>query len=432
MGSTDWRTFVKRLPERMWFRLVSFSGGALLLVVVAWAAGPILPSALAVEFGQDAAMRILQILAASMLGVTTFSLTAMITAYAAAAGGTTPRATQLLIADRTSQNTLSTFLGTFVFAIAGIVALSTNTFTEEGRSVLFLGTLAVIALVVTTLLRWINHLTGFGRVPDVIDRVERAATDAIRVYAHEPHLGGVAPTAVPDGARTVLADQVGYVTGVHMARLQRVADAAGVTVHVDTIPGAFVGKGTPLARVVGPVTSADAEDDDSTEASPDDAWAKVRGAFRVEKHRTYEQDPQLGLIALAEIGSRALSPAVHDPGTAVDVLGAVERVVTELLDCEAVDEPRFPRVHVPAVALEDLLDGAFRPLARDGAGVVEVGLRVQKVLGNLVRVASEEGEREVFRAASARAAERAGRGLDDAGDVALVKDAADKVRGTTI
>lgn len=425
MGALDWRTFVKRLPERMWFRLVVFAVGALALVGVASAAGALLPSTLSVDFGQDAALRILQILATSMLAVTTFSLTAMISAYAAAAQGTTPRATQLLIADRTSQNALSTFLGSFVFAIVGIVALSANSFNDQGRSVLFLGTLAVIALVVATLLRWIHHLTGFGRVPDVIDRVERAATKAIHAYARDPHLGGVAPVAVPDDARTVLSEWVGYVTGVDIARLQRMADAAGVTVHIDAMPGAFVGKGTVLARVVGPVTSSVDGDGASTEVSPDDAWAGMRGAFRVERHRTYEQDPRLGLIALAEIGSRALSPAVNDPGTAIEVLGTVGRVVTELLTFEADDgEPRFPRVHVHVVALGDLVEDAFRPLARDGAALVEVGLRVQKVLGDLVQVASQEGERDVFRSASGRALQRAVRGLDDAGDVALVEAAA--------
>ena len=418
MAAIDWRTFMKRLPQRMWFRLVLFAVAALAFVGVALAVGQLLPSALSVNFGQDAAFRILQILATSMLAVTTFSLTAMISAYAAAAQGTTPRATQLLIADRTSQNALSTFLGTFVFSIVGIVALSTGSFNEGGRSVLFLGTLGVIALVVATLLRWIHHLSSFGRVPDVIDRVESAATKAIHAYARDPHLGGVAPVAVPDGTLTALSEEVGYVTGVDIGRIQRVADAAGVTVHLDAMPGALLGHGTALARVVGPLN--------------DDVAAGIRGAFLVEKHRTYEQDPRLGVIALAEIGSRALSSGVNDPGTAIDVLGAIERVLTDLLTCEPAEgKARFPRVHVPTVALADLVEDAFRPLARDGAGMVEVGLRVQRVLRDLVRVAEGDGSREVFMAASARACARAVRVLDDAGDVALVEAAAGEAQGTT-
>lgn len=417
MEGFDWRTFVKRLPERMWFRLVIFAVAALALVAVAAAAGPLLPESFAVDFGQDAALRILQILASSMLAVTAFSLTAVISAYASAANGTTPRATQLLIADRTSQNALSTFLGTFLFAIVGIIALSINSLAEQGRSLLFLGTLVVIAVVVVTLLRWIHHLTGFGRVPDVLDRVERAATRAINAYARDPHLGGVAPVAVPDGAPTVLSEDIGCVTGVSIGHLNTVAKSAGVTVHVDAIPGAFVGLGTPLARVVG-------------EAS-DDAWASIRQAFRVEKHRTYEQDPRLGMVALSEIGSRALSPAVNDPGTAMEVLGAIERAIAELLTCPADDkEARYPRVHVPAVELADVVEDALRPIARDGASTVEVAQRLQKVLGHLVRVAPDETQRETLRAASAACLVRARRGLDDARDLALVEAAAAEAQAT--
>lgn len=412
MGAFDWRTFLARLPRRIGFRLALFTVGALALVVLAAWAAPMLEDALSFDFGQGAVANLLQILATSMLAVTTFSLTAMISAYAAAAQGTTPRATQLLIADTTSQNALATFLGTFVFAIVGLVGLSIGGFGPGGKSVLFAGTLVVIALVVVTLLRWIHHLTTFGRVPDVIDRVESAATDAVRAFALSPHLGGVAPVAVPDGASAVSARSAGYVTGVDMGRLQQMADAAGVTVHVDVLPGAFVGLGADLARVTG--GGADA-----------DVLERMCGCFRVESHRTYEQDPRLGLVALAEIGSRALSPAVNDPGTAVEVLGAITRVMTVLFtqgpDSEDV---RHSRIHVPQVSVEDLIEDALRPLARDGAAQVEVGLRVQKVLSELARIAPDNESLHALRAASERALRRASDGLVQESDRALVASAA--------
>ncbi len=421
MEAVGLKMVLRRLPERIWFRLALVTALALLLVAVAWSFSDALPDALAIDFGQGAVSSILQILATSMLAVTTFSLTAMISAYSAAARGTTPRATQLLVSDPTSQNALSTFLGTFVFAIVGLVALSANGFDEKGRSVLFLGTLVVIAVVVGTLLRWIHHLTGFGRVPDVIDRVERAATETIRHYAAEPHLGGVAPVAVPDGAVAVRARLAGYVTGIDLAAMEAAADAAGVVVHVDALPGSFVGQGSVLARVSGAqFVGRDGEDADGL----GDA---ICAAFLVERHRTYEQDPRLGLIALAEIGSRALSPSTNDPGTAIEVLGAVERVLTELLVGEPAGEPRFRRVHVPTVVLDDLLEDAFRPLARDGAPLVEVGLRIQKVLGHLVELAPSAEDRETLTGVCARAAERSAAGLDSGADVRAVQAAADEV-----
>ena len=410
MNRQQWRMFWTRLREQIWLRLALFTAGALLLVVLAWAVGPALGDSLTFDFGQDSVSSILSILGTSMLAVTTFSLTAMISAYAAAARGTTPRATQLLIADPTSQNALSTFLGSFVFAIVGIIALSVGAITEQARSILFLGTLVVIALVVVTLLRWIHHLTGFGRVPDVLDRVESAATEAGCEAARRPHLGGKAPVELPAGARKVAAEQPGAVTGIVMAELEQVAAAADAVVHVVATPGVTVGQGGVLAWVEGGGTG-------------DERLDEVAACFRIEKHRTYEQDPRLGLVALAEIGSRALSPSTNDPGTAIESLNAIERVMSAMMTADVDEDVEFSRVHVPAVDFADLIEDALRPVARDGAPLVEIGMRVQRVIGHLLAIANSE-EAVELRSASERAERRAIAGLEDAGDHELVREAA--------
>ena len=38
---------------------------------------------------------------------------------------------------------------------------------------------------------------------------------------------------------------------------------------------------------------------------------------------------------------------------------------------------------MPPIALADMFDDAFTAIARDGAGVVEVGIRLQKAFGSL-------------------------------------------------
>lgn len=43
------------------------------------------------------------------------------------------------------------------------------------------------------------------------------------------------------------------------------------------------------------------------------------------------------------------------------------------------------RVHVPPLLAEDLFEDAFAPIARDGAGTVEVCIRLQKTLGLLAQ-----------------------------------------------
>ncbi|WP_431357193.1 DUF2254 family protein [Pseudomonas syringae] len=121
-----------------------------------------------------------------MLAVTTFSLSTMVTAYGAASSGVTPRATTLVMEDTTTQNALATFIGSFLFSLVGIIALSTGVYGAQGRVLLFAATIVVVILIVYTLLRWIDHLSKLGRMGETIDLVEKAAIDAIdhRVRCH--------------------------------------------------------------------------------------------------------------------------------------------------------------------------------------------------------------------------------------------------------
>ncbi|TPX05207.1 DUF2254 domain-containing protein [Schumannella luteola] len=316
----------------------------------------------------------------------------------------------MLVEDRTSQNALSSFLGTFVFAIVGLVALSTSYYDTAGRTILFLATLVVIVYVVVALLRWISHLSGFGRMADVIDRVEAAADRTLSTWSRAPHLGASAPVEVPPSALSVLPEQVGYVTFVDVPALDAVARSAGVVVHLAICPGSGAELSAPVAWIEGEL------------GEPDEVVRGVRRAVRIEHHRTFEQDPRLGVIALAEIGSRALSPAVNDPGTAVQIIAALDRVFSRVLRAPEPDEPTTDRVHAPSPAFADLLDDAFRPIARDGADKIEIALRLQRCLGSLAAIA--DGPRaDALREAAHAARARAERGLTFPPDAELLRSA---------
>jgi uncharacterized membrane protein len=228
---------------------------------------------------------------------------------------------------------------------------------------------------------------------------------------------------VPPGAVAVTAGSAGFVTHVDVGRLQRWARDGGHRVHVETLPGALIGSASVLARVV--VRESESESDDGV-------LRAVRAAFTVERHRTYEQDPRLGLVALGEIASRALSPATNDPGSAIDALASLHRVLESYLG-EATDaemraaEVEHDRVHVPVVALDQLLDDALLPIARDGAALVEIMVWLQHVLEMLLRLA-QGPDAEALRALSVDAEERAVAAVASERDAAKIRGAARDAR----
>jgi uncharacterized membrane protein len=367
---------LRNLTHKLWVRAAAFAVLGGLVAVLARFVGPLLPGSWVEKTGADSVSGLLDILATTMLAVTTFSLSIMVQAYGAAASAVTPRAVALLLEDRTSQTVLSTFLGAFLFALVGIIGLQAGTFGDAGRVVLFFATIAVTVAVVIAMIRWISHLTTFGRLGDTTARVEAAALQALDSRVARPCLGAVpllAQEPPPDHV-AVLSQDTGYLCHIDLPRLQEIAQECAIKgreplLHVACLPGAFVHPQAALLTLPAPVEDALAE--------------RLRAAFTIKAQRDFDQDPRFGLCVLSEIAERALSPAVNDPGTAIDVLGRAVRVLARWAPRpEAADpeEVEYPLVAVPPLRLEDLFSDVFPAIARDGAGMLSVQTRLQKSL----------------------------------------------------
>jgi uncharacterized membrane protein len=391
---TRWQWVLAQLSRRLWLRSALFSLLGALTALVAIVLRPFIPPRLAGVIGADAVDNILGIMASSMLAVTTFSLGAMVSAYAAAASGVTPRATELLLQDTKAQNALSTFIGAFLFSIVGLVALSTGVYGDAGRVVLFAATIAVICLVVVTLLRWIEYLSRLGRLGETARRIEEATSRALIGRRENPHMGGLAPgEPMEPEALPIAAAQTGYLQYIDIGALDDLAAEIEGHIAVSVLPGAFVAEGGVVARCDPPLDEAQLE--------------RARSAFIVEDMRSFDHDPRFGLSVLAEIASRALSPAVNDPGTAIDVIGRAVRVLSLWAAPGEPMEPRYRNVSLPALGEDDLLADVFGPIARDGASIVQVGIRLQKGLALL----AQAGDGRLGKAALAQAELAAARAL---------------------
>lgn len=396
-----WQWAVRLLTRRMWFRAALFCLFAVVLALAGALIGHSISYEFAAKVGSKSVDNILNVLASSMLAVTTFSLTAMVSAYAGATSNITPRAVQLLIEDSTAQNALATFLGSFLFAIVGIIALSTGFYGETGRVILFGGTILVIVVIVVTFVRWIEHISKFGRVADTIDRVERAATAAVEGMTQRPRFGPRNRIVLPDGASIVRHTQIGRVTYIDTVDLAAVARQIGATIHLSALPGTLV---DPARRLAWTTAAIDAGQE-----------CRIRAAFTLSNNRAFDHDPRFGLVVLSEIASRALSPAVNDPGTAIAVIEAGTRVLATMLRHDVDACPTGPDgVVIPPFAFPDLIEDLYRPIARDGAGTIEVGIRLQKSLAALAAICGDANADCAAEAGDALG--RARRTLDSAPD----------------
>lgn len=323
---------------------------------------------------------LLNVMSASMLLIATFAVGSMVSAYASASSTATPRSFPVVVADDVSQNALSTFIGAFIFSIVGLIAVLNGYYEEGGRFTLFALTLIVLVTVVVTFVRWVDRIARLGRLGSTVDKVEAAAAKALRRRHQEPYLRGVPLQAHESEGRLVYGDAVGYVQRVDVVSLQSYAEKKQIRIVVTALPGTLAAPGRALASV----HPADADDLDDE---------SIIRAFVIGDGRAFDEDPRFGLIVLSEIASRALSPGVNDPGTAIDVIGTLVRLLM-LWAKPAEDAPDqskvCERVEVPEINLADMFDDGFRAIARDGAGIVEVVLRMQKGFESLALSGNEE------------------------------------------
>lgn len=401
-----WQWLMSRLGRQLWVRTSAIGVMGILIAVLSAVIELYLPWELSGEVSREAVDSLLSILASSMLAVTTFSLSIMVSAYGSATNTATPRATRLLIEDALTQTVLANFVGSFLFGIVGLIMLKVGLYGERGRIVLFVATILVIALVVVSLMQWIDHLTRLGRLGETTNRVETVARKALEARLAQPYLGGE-PLLDPDhdipaDAVPVMGQEIGYVQHIDMPALAAFCAEHQTHIYLSVLPGAFIYPDKPMlwvapAPVLQDSGTGRADPANASRANVDRAaWSQpLQAAFSMGNERSFDQDPRFGLVVLSEIATRALSAAVNDPGTAIGVIGRLTRLLNTWAqasrkpsdaDAEKGQEPDYPHVHVPPVTAMDLFDDAFMLIARDGAGMIEVQLPLQKSLLALSRV----------------------------------------------
>jgi uncharacterized membrane protein len=180
---------------------------------------------------------------------------------------------------------------------------------------------------------------------------------------------------LPLDALLVTATDWGWVQRIDESEILR-AMPAGTTARLRVGVGSFVAPDTPVAAVWPAPT-----DDGCSDA--------IRRSIGIGEERTMQQDLGFGVTQLVDVALRALSPGVNDPNTASDIarnLGVILLRVWERPETGArrVEGDRSLLRHT--IDREDLLESAFGPLRRHGAGDASV---VTTMLETLAMVRAE-------------------------------------------
>lgn len=348
-----------------------------------------LPHNILPSITQDILNDLLNVVASSMLAVITFSLSIMVGAFSAAANSATPRALDLVMDDKSTRTAISSFICAFIYAVISKTALGLDFYEQNGRFILFVSSIIVLIYLIVTLIRWIYTLSLLGRLSNTLDKIAQAAAQSLEQFRQSPSLHtGLSFEPTSDMSK-VEAKCCGYLTHIDFQTLQRLAEENQANIHINLRPGELISPDAVLCFVDGNVKD----------------HCLIRDCFVFSSSRTFEQDPTWGFIVLGEAAQRALSPAVNDPGTAINVMSRMMSLLltgTKSLD----NEVKYDRLSICTFDCAALIQEAFTPIARDGAGIIEVSLVMQKVLASIWRNVREKDISDAAQKMALQAMER--------------------------
>ncbi|MEX1079945.1 MAG: DUF2254 domain-containing protein [Homoserinimonas sp.] len=356
--------------------------------------------------GPDSAREVLSAIAGSLITVTALTFSLTVVTFQLASSQFSPRLLRMFASDRIMHATLAIFLGTFTYALTVLRSVKSETSTTDELVPLIAVTLASLLTFVSviTLALFLGHLSRKIRVETMLRNVhdETIGTIALVGERTEADVEMVTPDARPDHTTTVAATTSGFITSVNSSRLVELACEHGLVIAEEHAVGSSVVAGVPLVSWW--------RADGATGPGVDDQAAfehAVNAAFTLGYERTSSQDIAFGFRQLVDVASKALSPGINDPTTAVYALSHLSALLCAMTGLPegrrgVVDENGVVRLIARPQNFGELVELAVEQPRRYGAGDPRLAARLFQLLREVGYSTRTEQQREVIRGQTER------------------------------
>ena len=357
----------------------------------------------------EGAREVLSTIAGSMVTVAgvVFSITIVALSYASSQYG--PRVLTNFMSDRGNTITLGTFIATFLYCL---MVLRTIRGGEEDFVPQYAVILAMLLAVcsIGVLIYFIHHVLQSIHINHVVARIGRQLVADARTrfperIGHGDNAAEQAPITIDGPKVRVPSSATGYIQSINGDDLLELATSAGVVIRLRYRPGDFVMEERGLADV----TPAHGWSEHCTE--------RLQSCFTVGVKRTPEHDVMFLVSELVEIATRALSPGVNDPMTAVTCLdwlgaGGTEFASRELPSQIRRDDDGELRLIGSPNDFAFFVDRSFGRLRQYVSADVIASLHLLRVLGEVAAACRRADQIDLLRAEATRFAELASAKLE--------------------
>ncbi|MDO6769217.1 MULTISPECIES: DUF2254 family protein [Cellulophaga] len=203
--------YSNRIREQLWFRPFMFCLFSVVGALLAHQANGTSINDKVPNIDIESIKGLLDTISSSMLVISIFAVTSMLSAFSSASNTATPRSFKIVITDDVSQNALSVFIGAFIFSIVATIALDNGYYDKAGKFILFVFTILLFTAVILIFLRWVNRISKLGRLEHTISQVEAVAFRSLSQHIKNPYLKALPHKKSIKYQKTVYANSVGYV-----------------------------------------------------------------------------------------------------------------------------------------------------------------------------------------------------------------------------
>lgn len=247
------------------------------------------------------ARSIISAIVSGVISLTVFSFSMVMIVLNQAASQLSNRVLNRLIGNRFQQVVLGIYIGTIVFALFLLTSIRDI---DSGIYIPALSTYLLILLTIFDIFLFIyflHYITQSVKYEVIIGRIYKDTNEVMERACTRP-VQPPKPIAL-NGNHFVLANSSGIYEGFDTESLLHLADKSDCLFYTLHTPGTFVLEGLPILQVSKPIDPEIQKD--------------AARAVRVNTSESVEENFFYGMRQLSEIGMKALSPGINDPGTAI-------------------------------------------------------------------------------------------------------------------
>ncbi|MCX2180558.1 DUF2254 domain-containing protein [Streptomyces sp. SKN60] len=267
------------------------------------------------DYSATTASGVLTAIVGAMVALLGFVVTIGVLVVQQATGTLSPRYMRLWYRDRLQKAVLATFTGTFAFAFSLLRSVESDAVPDAGVALAGLAVAVSLVLLLIYLNRFIHNLRPVA-VAELVAAMGEAVFTSGAAQIRGMSARGAEAVPADGPMLRVRTERGGALQAFDVPGLVAEAARHDCVFVVTRLIGDFVAPDTVLVevhRAGGASASASVPDP-----------ARVTGLVALGPERTIDQDAAFALRVLVDIAIRALSPAVNDPTTAVQVINYIE------------------------------------------------------------------------------------------------------------